>query len=101
MRKYHRYAEDFKRKIVADYLEDRVSLRELSRRHGIGRNLILIWAGKYEPAKLAEKRDRRNLLSDFEQRIARLEGTITLLTLELETLRNGALRIHEGPGAVS
>jgi transposase-like protein len=87
MRKYRRYAEAFKLKIVADYVGDKVSLRELSRRHGIGRNLIVLWAGKYEPAKLAEKRSRRKRLLDYERKIAELEGTITLLTIEIDMLR--------------
>jgi transposase-like protein len=87
MRKYRRYVEEFKLKIVADYVSDKVSLRELSRRHGIGRNLIVLWAGKYAPAKLAEKRSRRKRLLDYERKIAELEGTITLLTIELDMLR--------------
>jgi len=87
MRKYRRYAEEFKLKVVADYVGDKVSLRELSRRHGIGRNLIVLWAGKHEPAKLAEKRGRRKRLLDYERKIAELEGTITLLTIELDMLR--------------
>jgi len=87
MRKYRRYAEEFKLKIVADYVGDKVSLRELSRRHGIGRNLVVLWAAKYEPAKLAEKRGRRKRLIDYERKITELEGTITLLTIELDMLR--------------
>lgn len=99
MRKYHRYAEDFKLKVVADYIEDRVSLRELSRRHGIGRNLILLWAGKYEPRKLAEKRSRRKRFLDYERKIAELEGVVTLLTMELELLRQRSHPIEHTPSA--
>lgn len=87
MRRYHRYADDLKLEVVADYVEDRVSLRELSRRHGIGRSLILHWAGKYEPTKLAEKRGRRKVILDYERKIAELEHAVTLLTMELELLR--------------
>ena len=87
MRKYYRYHEDLKLNVVADYVEDRVSLRALSRRHGIARNLILVWAGKYAPAKLAERRGRRKLVLDYEQKIAELEGVVTMLTVEIEMLR--------------
>ena len=99
MRKYRRYAEDLKLKVVADYVEDRVSLRELSRRHGVARNLILYWIGRYEPAKLAERRGRRKQLLDYERKIAELEGVVTLLTIELGSLKQNSRPKQQAPTA--
>jgi transposase-like protein len=90
MRTYRKYTLDFKLTVVADYVEDRVSLRELSRRHGIARNLILIWAAKYQPAKLARLRGRKKRVLDYERKIAELERTVTSLTMELELLKQGS-----------
>jgi transposase-like protein len=85
MRRYRKFSETFRRKVVLDYVEDRVSLRELSRRHAIGRNLILIWAKRYEPGKFARRRSRRKLLRNYERRIVALEIYISLLTQQLGT----------------
>jgi transposase len=97
LRKYRKYTLDFKLAVVADYVEDRVSLRELSRRHGIAKNLILIWAAKYQPAKFARMRSRKKRLLDYERKIADLERTVTSLTVELETLKQGSPSIHRTP----
>ena len=90
MRKYRKYTVDFKLAVVADYVEDRVSLNELSRRHGMAKNLILIWAAKYQPAKLARMRGRKKRALDYEHKIAELERTVTSLTVELDLLKQGS-----------
>ncbi len=99
MRRHRRHGEEFKLAVVSDYIEDRVSLRELARRHGLGRNLILLWAEKYEPARLAEKRARRKELADYERKIAELESRITMLTIEVEMLRQRSFPMAAMPGA--
>ncbi len=101
MRRHRKYSEEFKLAVVADYIEDRVSLRELARSHGIGRNLILLWAGKYEPGRLAEKRARRKELADYERKVAELESRITMLIIEVEMLRQRTLPMAGMPRADS
>lgn len=88
MRRYRRYPTELKLSVVADYLEDRFTLRGLARKYGIGRNLILLWAERYDPGRLADKRARRKLLADYERKIAELESTVTTLEQELESVKN-------------
>jgi transposase-like protein len=48
MARHRRFSLEFKRQVVLDFLEKRLGLRELSRKHKLSRNLLSQWVRKYE-----------------------------------------------------
>jgi transposase len=67
------------------------TLRGLSKRHDIGRNLIRVWVQKYEVGDFDEDAGVADLLQQYEARIAALERLVGKQALELELLK-GALK---------
>ena len=87
MAQQRRHSITFKRQVVIDYLSGQESLAELSRRHGVVKNLIRIWVKKYEAGELDSELEAANLLQDYESRIAALERLVGQLTLENDLLK--------------
>ncbi len=48
MARYRTYTIVFKRRLVEEHLSGGVGLSELARRHDLSRELLRIWARKYE-----------------------------------------------------
>jgi transposase len=83
MARHRRFSLEFKRQVVLDFLEKRVGLRELSRKHNLSRNLLSQWVRKYETGQLTDE------IADAH-RIAELERKVGQLTMEIDLLKKGA-----------
>ena len=100
MARYRTYTIEFKRQLVEEHLGG-VSLTELARRHDISRELLRIWAKKYEAGEFASggppKSDRRA----YEAKIAGLERKVGQLTMELDLLKKGLISARRARGGTS
>jgi len=67
------------------------ALHALSKRHDISRQLIRIWAGKFEAGVLDDDVQAADLLQEYEAKIAALERMVGRQALEIEMLK-GALK---------
>lgn len=95
MVKHRTHSAEFKRQVVQEYLGGE-TLHGLSNRHDLSRNLIRIWADKYQAGALDEEVVAADLLETYEARIAALERLVGKQALELEFLR-GAPRAAPRP----
>ena len=89
MARHRTHSIEFKRQVCQEYLGGE-TLRGLSKRHDISRNLIRIWVEKYQAGALDEDVVAADLLQTYEARIAALERLVGKQALELEFLK-GAL----------
>jgi transposase-like protein len=60
-----RYSIEFKRQIVQEYRAGE-SLHGLAKRHGIGRNLVRIWAAKAEAGEFDDNLAAASILQEYE-----------------------------------
>ena len=102
MARYRTYTIDFRRRLVEEHLSGGgVGLSELARRHDISRELLRLWARKYEAGEFAgdgpPKADRRA----YEAKIASLERKVGPLTMELDLLEKGLSSARRARGAPS
>jgi transposase-like protein len=47
MARHRRFSLEFKRQVALDFLEKRMGVRELARKHSLSRNLLNQWVRKY------------------------------------------------------
>jgi transposase-like protein len=92
-RRHRSHSAEFKRQVVAEYLAGE-TLHALSRRHDLSRNLIRIWAEKFETGALDEDDAAAELLTAYEARIAALERLVGRQALEIEFLKGGMRSGH-------
>ena len=95
MTRYRSHSVEFKRQVVQEYLGGD-TVHGLSLRHDISRNLIRVWAEKYQAGALDEDVAAADLLQTYEARIAALERLVGKQALELEFLK-GALPARPQP----
>ena len=95
MAKHRTYSIEFKRQVVLEFLGGEALLR-LSKRHDISRNLIRLWAAKYEAGEFDEEAEAADLLQQYEAKIAALERLVGRQALEIEFLK-GAQRNRARP----
>ena len=55
MARHRRFSLEFKQQVVLDFLERRMGLRELARKHNLSRNLLSQWVRKYETGQLTDE----------------------------------------------
>jgi transposase len=55
MARYRRFSLEFKRQVVLDFLERRMGLRELARKHNLSRKLLSQWVRKCETGQLTDE----------------------------------------------
>jgi transposase len=79
-----------KRQVAQEFISGE-TLHGLARRHDLSRNLIRIWAQKYEAGALDEDAEAADRVQEYEARIAALERLVDRQALEPEFLK-GALR---------
>ena len=65
MAKHRTYSIEFKRQVVLEFLGGE-TLLGLSKRHDISRNLIRLWAAKYEAGEFDEEAEAADLLQQYE-----------------------------------
>jgi transposase len=98
MARYRTYSIEFKRQIVQEYLGGEDSLHGLSKRHGVGRNLIRIWLTKYQEGEFTDEAAVADSLEGYEARIAALERKVGQLTMENELLKKTLPRARSTNG---
>jgi transposase len=101
MVKNRTHSIDCKRQVAQDYLAGE-PLHSLAKRHALSRNLIRIWARKYEAGALDEDTAAAALLQEYEARMAALERLGGKQALELEFLKRAlkhAPRPRSGPAS--
>ena len=106
MAKHRTYSMDFKRRVALESLGGE-TLHGLGKRHDVSRNLIRIWAAKYEAGEFSDEAEAADLLQEYEARIAALERLVGRQALEIEFLkgaqeskapaRNGTTSVVAGP----
>ena len=90
---------EFKRQIAQDCIAGE-TLHALASRHDISRNLIRIWARKFEAGAFDGDAQAADLLQDYEAKIAALERLVGRQALEIEFLK-GALKSAPRPRSAS
>ena len=90
MARHRRFSLEFKRQVVLDFLEKRLGLRELSRKHNLSRNLLSQWVRKYETGQLTDEIADAHRIAEYEGKIAELERKVGQLTMEIDLLKKGA-----------
>jgi transposase-like protein len=55
MARHRRFNMEVKRQVVLDFIEKRIGLRELARKHSLALNLFRQWVWKYETGQLTDK----------------------------------------------
>lgn len=98
MPKHRSYSTEFKRQIVQEFLGGE-TLHGLARRHAISRNLIRIWAEKYEAGALDEDIAAADMLQEYEARIAALERLVGKLSLENDLLKGASKNARQPKNA--
>jgi transposase len=101
MPKYRAHSIEFKRQVAQEYHAGE-TLHGLAKRHDISRNLIRVWAAKYE-AGAFDDAAAADVIQAYEARIAALERLVGRQALELELLKGAsrsALRPRSGPTCV-
>jgi transposase len=81
---------EFKRQVVLDFLEKRMGLRELARKHNLSRNLLSQWVQKYETGQLTDEVVDAMRIAEYEGKIADLERKVGQLMMEVDLLKKGA-----------
>jgi transposase-like protein len=77
--------------VVLDFLEQRMGLRELARKHSLSRNLLSQWVRKYETGQLTDETVDAVRIAEYEGKIAELERKVGQLTMEVDLLKKGRL----------
>lgn len=90
MPKHRSHSIEFKRQVAQEFLAGE-TLHGLAKRHDISRNLIRIWAERYQAGAFDEDAAAADLVQQYEARIAAFERLVGKQALELEFLK-GALR---------
>ncbi len=90
MARHRRFSLEFKRQVVLDFLEKRMGLRELARKHNLSRNLLSQWVRKYETGQLTDEVVDAVRIAEYEGKIAELERKVGQLTMEVDLLKKGA-----------
>lgn len=90
MARYRRFSLEFKRQVVLDFLERRMGLRELARKHNLSRKLLSQWVRKYETGQLTDEVVDAVRIAEYEGKIAELERKVGQLTMEVDLLKKGA-----------
>ena len=90
MARHRRFNLEFKRQVVLDFLEKRMGLRELARKHNLSRNLLSQWVRKYETGQLTDEVVDAVRIAEYEGKIAGLERKVGQLTMEVDLLKKGA-----------
>ena len=85
----------FKWQVAEEFIAGE-TLRALSQRHDISRQLIRIWVGKFEAGALDDDVQAADLLQEYEAKIAALERMVGRQALEIE-MPKGALKHAPGP----
>ena len=99
MAKHRTYSIEFKLQVVLEFLGGE-TLLGLSKRHDISRNLIRLWAAKYEAGEFDEEAEAADLLQQYEAKIAALEWLVGRQALEIEFLKGAQknrVRPKNGP----
>jgi len=99
MTKHRSHSAAFKRQVAEEFIAGE-TLHGLSQRHGISRQLIRIWVGKFEAGALDEDVQAADLIQEYEGRIAALERLVGKQALELDLLK-GALKHAPRPKSAS
>ena len=81
MARHRRFSLEFKRQVVLDFLERRMGLRELARKHNLSRNLLSQWVRKYETGQLTDEVVTTVRIAEYEGKIAELERKVGQLTM--------------------
>ena len=89
MTKQRAHGAAFKRQVAEEFIAGE-TLHMLSQRHGLSRQLIGIWVGKYEASALGAT-VQADLLQGYEAKIAALKRMVGRQALEIELLE-GALK---------
>lgn len=95
MPRYRTHSIEFKCQVAQEYLGGE-TLHELSKRHDIQRQLIRVWASKYEEGAFDADAQSADLIQEYEARIAALERLVGKQALELE-FPKGALKSAPSP----
>ena len=95
MRTRRFFTVEFKRRVAQAYLSGE-PVGSLSRCYDLPRNLIRIWAGKYEAGVFDDEARPADAIREYEARIAALERLVGRQAMELEFLK-GALRSTARP----
>lgn len=90
MARHRRFSLEFKQQVVLDFLERRMGLRELARKHNLSRNLLSQWVRKYETGQLTDEVVDAVRIAQYEGKIAELERKVGQLTMEIDLLKKGA-----------
>ena len=90
MARHRRFSLEFKRQVVLDFLERRMGLRELARKHNLSRNLLSQWVRKYQAGQLTDEVVDAVRMAEYEGKIAELERKVGQLTMEIDLLKKGA-----------
>ena len=84
MTKQRAHGAAFKRQVAEEFIAGE-TLHMLSQRHGLSRQLIGIWVGKYEASALGAT-VQADLLQGYEAKIAALKRMVGRQALEIELL---------------
>ena len=101
MARYRIYSIEFKSQVVRELLSGEESLHGLSKRHRISRNLIRLWAKKYEAGEFNEDAIVTSTLKESEARIAALERKVGQLIMENDLLKKSLPRAASPSAAIS
>ncbi len=90
MARHRRFSLEFKRQVVLDFLERRMGLRELARKHNLSRNLLSQWVRKYETGQLTDEIVDAVRIAEYEGRSRSWNRKVGQLTMEIDLLKKGA-----------
>ncbi len=90
MARHRRFSLEFKRQVVLDFLERRMGLRELARKHNLSRNLLSQWVRKYETGQLTDEIVDAVRIAEYEGRSRSWNRKVGQLTMEIDLLTKGA-----------
>ncbi len=87
-RSHRRHSTAFKRQVVEEYHAGS-TLRALSKRHDIRRQLIRVWIEKHEAGAYDGDAETVDLIQERDARIAALERLVGRQALEIELSQRG------------
>lgn len=76
---------EFKRQVAQEFLAGE-TLHGHGKRHDVSRNLIRVWASRYEDGAFGRGCTGADLIQEYEARIAALERLVGRQALDLEFL---------------
>lgn len=95
MVRHRTHSIEFKRQVVQDYLAGE-TLHGLAKRHDLSRNLVRIWAQKFEAGAFDDEAVAADAVEAYEAMIGALERLVGRQALEIEFLK-GALKHGQRP----